>query len=89
MTVGYLGDRITTSTLGKRKPFIIASYVVYASGFLCYANPPVTNTLLIDFWYLIFFSIMNIGTYISAYPFAAWMYELSADENDFGNIIAS
>jgi len=83
MVVGYVGDRIKTP-IGKRKPFVIASYIIYAIGYLCFANPPVTNTSLINYWYLFSFVIVSVGSNIASNPFGAWMYELAANENDYG-----
>jgi len=78
--VGYLSD-ITSTRLGKRKPYIIAGAMLLALSFTLYYIPPrevITCGQTAVFIYALFFnSLFNFSYALLITPYQAWMPEIT------------
>ena len=85
LLVGYYGDKINTS-IGRRKPFLIISYFIKGFSIFMLTIPISHHGDAIFGWYILFFTLFQIGTEFSDGPFDAWMIESTKDDEDFRKI---
>mmetsp|Transcript_25061 Transcript_25061/g.34425 ORF Transcript_25061/g.34425 Transcript_25061/m.34425 type:complete len:723 (-) Transcript_25061:146-2314(-) len=74
------------SKYGRRKPYVVAGYIVNAIGVLMVCAPPVTKGLFVTFWYLISSIIANIGKGIYTNPYQTWIIESCVDNSEYRQI---
>lgn len=85
LCVGYYGDQIK-SKYGRRKPFLIAAYIVKSIALFMLTIPPFKGGIEVFGWYTVFYMLFQIGSELSDSPFDAWMIERTKDDQDYRKI---
>lgn len=74
------------SKYGRRKPYVIAGYIINAIGVLMICAPPITSGAIVTWWFLISSIIANVGKGILTNPYQTWIIESCVDNNEYRQI---
>jgi Na+/melibiose symporter-like transporter len=85
LAVGYFGDKVK-SKYGRRKPFLVAGYVVKGIALVFLCSPPRKSGVAVFGWYTLFYVLFQFGAELSDSPFDAWMIEMTKDDEDYRKI---
>ena len=81
--VGYLGDQPSSSSFGRRKPYVVMGYVLKAVSFFLLTIPPSKDADVLSVWFVVFYTLNAMSDAISGFPYESWLIESSRDNADY------
>ncbi len=84
--VSYFGDRLK-SKYGRRKPFVVAGFVIASIAALLGALPPSNSPVVLSFWFILTQGLFFAGiTACCVLSLLSWLFESSSDPKDYAKI---